>query len=111
MKKLEKRAEIRVVLFPESAGKHTSWVAQCLDYDLVAQGPTPEAAQVSFQRVMYSHVALSLLHRESPFLSIAKIVPEKPKQKMRSELTPSRFLKGVQVAFSRLSHPESVSAV
>ena len=111
MKKEKQESKIRVVLFPESAGKHSAWVAQCLDYDLVAQGETPEAAQASFQRIMLSHVAISLQHKHTPFLSIAKIEAEKPKAKTKTELSPARFLKGLQVAYSRLSHPESVPAV
>ena len=100
MKKEKQESKIRVVLFPESAGKHSAWVAQCLDYD-----------QASFQRIMLSHVAISLQHKHTPFLSIAKIEAEKPKAKTKTELSPARFLKGLQVAYSRLSHPESVPAV
>ena len=88
MKKEKQESKIRVVLFPESAGKHSAWVAQCLDYDLVAQGETPEAAQASFQRIMLSHVAISLQHKHTPFLSIAKIEAEKQKASLFRE-TPS----------------------
>jgi hypothetical protein len=111
MKTSKIKAKLKVTLFPDSAGKSKLWVAQCLDYDLVAQGETIEKAQQSFIRVLKGHVHLSLLNGEVPF----DCIDTKPTKiggiGKRSKISPSRILEGVQVAFGKMDRLKTVQAV
>lgn len=52
------------------------WVAQCLEYDIVAQGKTIKEAQESFERVFVSNICINLENGIVP-LSQFKKAPEK----------------------------------
>jgi hypothetical protein len=102
------KSQLRVTLFPDSAGKSKMWVAQCLDYDLIAQGATPEQAQQSFMRVLRSHVCLALANGETPFECI---VTKAKKQARRTSVSASRVLESVRVAFGTMDRVRTVAAV
>lgn len=108
MKTSEFKANLRVTIFPESAGKSKFWVAQCLDYDLVAQGETVEKAQQSFVRVLRSHVYLALENGEIPF---ACINTKQTKPTKRTKVSASRVLEGVQIEFGKMNRLKTVQAV
>ena len=42
------------------------WVAQCLEHDIAAQGPTIEVAQDAFVRVLAAQIAVARHHGEEP---------------------------------------------
>lgn len=62
------KLSITVALREETAGNAKGWVAQCLDYNLVAQGNSMEAAKLSFERVLRSHLILCEKRGEIPLL-------------------------------------------
>ncbi len=105
---LKNSISIRVALFPEAAGNFEGWIAQCLDFDLIAQGKTVEQAQQSFQRTLAGHVGLCLRKGENPFpANLAK--PPKETGKMIA-LCGLRGLQTCNIAYSRLEKPHNVLA-
>jgi hypothetical protein len=62
MKKVTQTLPIRVLLVK---GK-SSWVAQCLEYDLAAQGKTIRKAKHAFLLTFASQVALDVQHGRRP---------------------------------------------
>lgn len=53
---------MRVLLLKED----DLWVAQCLEYDIAAQGPTVDAAKEAFVRAFAAQIAVALHHGEEP---------------------------------------------
>ena len=53
---------MRVLLLKENA----TWVAQCLEYDIAAQGPTIALAKEAFVYAFASQIAVALHHKEDP---------------------------------------------
>ena len=67
-----KKYAIRAVVFQEG-----EWLcAQCLEYDLVAQGKTLQQLSRSLQRLIVVHVAVRLRHNQPPFRDLPR-APEK----------------------------------
>jgi len=63
---------VRAVVFQE--GK---WLcAQCLEYDLVAQAKSLPRLSRALQRLIVSHVAVRLRHKQQPFRDLPR-APEK----------------------------------
>lgn len=56
------------VLFLEH--RNQGWVAQCLEYDIAAQGTTLKEAMNSFERTILARVALDLSKNREPFQGI-----------------------------------------
>jgi hypothetical protein len=52
------------------------WVAQCLDFDIAAQGQSIKEAQESFERVFFGQIALDLEHGRSPLAGIERAPDE-----------------------------------
>lgn len=46
---------------------HSVWVAQCLEYDLAAQGPTLPALFNELQRTLIAHIACAEIENMVPF--------------------------------------------
>ena len=59
---------MRVLLLKEE----TVWVAQCLEYDIAAQGPTISAAKDAFVRAFAGQIAVALHCGEEPLATFGK---------------------------------------
>lgn len=46
------------------------WVAQAIDHDMSASGPTIEDAKVAFERVVAGYVTLDQRHQREPFSTL-----------------------------------------
>ncbi|MCI0541526.1 MAG: hypothetical protein L0Z50_40525 [Verrucomicrobiales bacterium] len=95
---------LRVALFKESVADRKMWVAQCLDYDIVAQGETIASAKESFKKTVIAHVCIALHKGEEPFVNIQVTKApdsELPRQSVR--LTPARMLRRVSVSYAKLT--------
>lgn len=64
---------MNVVVFKD---QHSSWVAQCLEFDIAAQGKTLQDAQKAFERVLMSQVMLDVYHQRPPFEGIGQAPKE-----------------------------------
>jgi hypothetical protein len=62
---------LHVLLFQEPAGEHEVWIAQCLEYDITAQGDTIRAAQKDFERTVLGEIVLALEGGRPPLSGIA----------------------------------------
>jgi hypothetical protein len=62
------------VLFLEHA--EGGWVAQCLEYDIAAQGKTLKRAMEAFERTVVGQVALDLSKQREPFQGIPQAPSE-----------------------------------
>lgn len=108
---------LRVAMFEESAGEKTMWVAQCLDFDLVAQGKTLEAAQESFRKTLVGHICLALSKGEKPieimpFLADTNIVRESSKAKTKTGRDiGEKLLEGLSISYSQLRDPKIIPAI
>ena len=72
------RLELSLLLLKEE-GK---WVAQCLDYDITAQGETIDVARSRFARTFVGQVMVDLHHHQEPLEGI-KPAPRKYWQMFR----------------------------
>lgn len=59
---------MRVLLLKED----TVWVAQCLEYDIAAQGPTIAVAKDAFVRTFAAQIAVAFHHRDEPLATFEK---------------------------------------
>lgn len=48
------------------------WVAQCLEYDIVAQGATVDLARRSFEKTFVGQIILDVVHKKAPLQGIDK---------------------------------------
>src|SRR5436189_4902715 len=88
------RFRIRVLLFEEEVGNCKLWVAQGLEYDIVAQGKTIEAARTAFERTFMTQVCIDIEHERKPFQSVGRAPqPYFAKFKAAIELKKERSLK------------------
>jgi hypothetical protein len=46
------------------------WIAQAIEHDISASGPTVEAAQLAFERVVAGYLALDQRHQREPFSTL-----------------------------------------
>lgn len=88
---------IKVAIFAESCDGFNGFVAKCIDFNLAAQGETVREAQLSFERVLKTHLIICDEREIDPF-SGAKLTPSSPER----EVSPSGSCK-------RSSHMPSVS--
>jgi hypothetical protein len=103
---------LRVALFEESCNGKTAWVAQCLDFDLVAQGPTLPDAQERFKRTLIAHVCLSYRYTENPFSNCIQEVPKSITAPKPAECLPaSRMLRNLNISFSSLANAKVMPAL
>jgi hypothetical protein len=63
---------LRVVIQRESDGEHELYVAQCLDYDLAAQGSTLKELKERFERTLMGQIIVALANDEKPFANLAR---------------------------------------
>jgi hypothetical protein len=63
-----KAVTIRVLLIEKPDG----WIAQCLDYDIVAQAETFTDLKEELERVLVSHIAVSIELGREPFAGFDK---------------------------------------
>lgn len=102
--------KIRVALSAESAGDFKGWVAECLDFDLVAQGKTVEEAKQSFQRTLIGHIGLAIKNRKSPFWHSCEEANAKPKP-ARANVSLPTYLRNLNISFSQLERTKTVSVI
>jgi len=69
---------LRVLLFQShDYARHKSWwIAQCLEYDLAAQGETIDDAVYEIQRSLFGQFVVSVEMKVSPFANIPR-APDK----------------------------------
>lgn len=63
---------LSVLLIPEGE----SWAAQCLEFDIAAQGRTLHDAKANFERTFVGQIALDVLHGRQPMDGILPAPPE-----------------------------------
>ena len=61
---------LRVLLQRESDREQEKWVAQCLEYDIAAQGQSLSEVKSRFERTIMGNIVLSLEHDEFPFANL-----------------------------------------
>lgn len=62
---------VRVLVLRERvSAEDECWVAQCLEYDLVAQARTLHELQASFRRIFVGQALVDLLHGNEPFANL-----------------------------------------
>lgn len=62
---------VRVVVLRERAGADDLWVAQCLDYDINAQGATYREMLHAFERTFATEIVVALEADREPLADIA----------------------------------------
>ena len=63
---------LRVLLFPEG----DRWIAQGVEYDVVAQGRTPEDTKAAFERTFIARIIFDLEHGRPPLAGVDKAPPQ-----------------------------------
>lgn len=48
----------------------SAWVAQCLEHDIAAQGPTPDDCKKRFARTLRSQIASDLANKRAPLSAL-----------------------------------------
>ena len=61
------------LLSKESSGDHNFWVAQGLEYDIVAQAPTKAELHRRFCQTVASHIIASVEKGEEPLASLKRL--------------------------------------
>lgn len=64
--------QLHVLIFQ----KGENWIAQVLEKDLTAHGPTAYAALAAIQLVVQTHVNFDTRHRREPLSSLGEAPPE-----------------------------------
>ena len=59
---------MRVLLLKENA----TWIAQCLEYDIAAQGPTIALVKEAFVHAFASQIAVALYYKEDPLATFGR---------------------------------------
>ena len=62
-----------ILIVPQSGGY---WIAQCLEYDIMAQGVSAEEAERLWKETLYSHVRVAGKLGKMPLEDIGKAPPE-----------------------------------
>jgi hypothetical protein len=58
---------LHVLIRRESDGHQEKWLAQCLDYDIAAQGDSLPEVKKRFERTVLGNIILALEHDQVPF--------------------------------------------
>ena len=61
-----------VLIIPQSG----YWIAQCLEYDIMAQGQSIEEVEERWKETLYSHVRVASKLEKRPFEGIGQAPPE-----------------------------------
>jgi hypothetical protein len=61
---------LRVLIKRESDGQREKWAAQCLEYDIAAQGESLSEVKNRFDKTVMGYFALAVKHKKSPFANI-----------------------------------------
>ncbi len=67
-----KNFTLSVLLIHEGCGEDEGWVAQCLEYDIAAQGKSIAEAKKAFVRTVVGQVVVDVSHGEEPFQGIKR---------------------------------------
>ena len=82
---------VSILLKKEGMGDQSGWVAQCLEYDIAAQGKTIAAAKIAFEETFVGQIMVDIVHNKQPLEGIQKA----PKEYW------NEFKKGEQLADNR----------
>jgi len=66
----EKDNELRLTILLRRSG--SAWIAQCLEYDVAAQGPTPEVCKQRFMNTMSSRILRDLAQGRVPLADLTQ---------------------------------------
>ena len=72
---MDKAFRLKILLCKEGSEGIWKWVAQCLQYDIAAQGDTIAEAKVAFERTFCGQIAVDLAKGRQPLEGI----PEAPR--------------------------------
>ena len=68
--------ELSILIRHEVIANASGWVAQCLEYDIAAQGDTISEAMASFRRTFLGQVRVDVAHGRKPLEGIQKAPAE-----------------------------------
>ena len=72
---------VRVLLCQDRDGdNHVGWVAQCLEYDIAAQGQTIDVVKKRFRHTLIGQILVDIKHGKEPLEGIKKAPREFWKQ-------------------------------
>ena len=66
---------VNVLLFRETCGHDSAWIAHCIEYDIAAYGGTVEEATDSFKRTFIGEIAIDIEHGLNPL----ERIPQAPR--------------------------------
>jgi hypothetical protein len=69
---MTKRFELSVLLMQEKTPKGFAWVAQCLEYDVTAQGDSIASAQENFKKAFFGQIIADISVGKEPLDGIAQ---------------------------------------
>ena len=61
---------LSILLRHEGSGEQAGWVAQCLEYDIAAQGKTIPDAKKAFAKTFLGQALVDAEHKKKPFQGI-----------------------------------------
>jgi len=70
---IEKTTELKLTVLLHQDG--SAWVAQCLEHDVAAQGPTPDEAKRRFLRTLGSQILVDLQEGRAPLINLDQAPP------------------------------------
>ena len=82
-----KSFSFHVLLFQEAAQQEIKWVAQCVNYDLAAQGTSIDDALSSFEKIIIGQMMLDIESNKKPFEDMS----ETPKE-LKNKFNEARVL-------------------
>ena len=97
-----------VLIVPQSG----MWIAQCLEYDIMAQGQSDKEAQDRWKETLYSHIRVAKKLGKKPFDGIGSAPQEYLELYNRKiqEADPDPFLNAPADIAEHLSHTQAVFA-
>ena len=76
MEKQSYSFRVSILLCKEGSGEDSGWVAQCLEYDITAQGKTIQDAKKAFGKTFVGQILVDLKHGKAPLQGIKKAPKE-----------------------------------
>ena len=67
---------VSILFIKEFFEDQSGWVAQCLEYDIAAQGKTIKEAKIAFERTFVGQVVTDIFHQKKPLEGIPKAPSE-----------------------------------
>ena len=67
---------VSILLRKEGVGGQSGWVAQCLEYDIAAQGETIAEAKTALEKTFVGQIVVDIAHNKQPLEGIKKAPKE-----------------------------------